>query len=78
MANGSHHIFYLHLNSVIALHSEVPQKTRVFSETFVGDICGDEDKAVVKPAFTSKLLGKNLKPKTRHANKEVKANCVPT
>lgn len=44
----------------------------------MGDICGDEDKAVVKPAFTSKLLGKNLKPKTRHANKEVKANCVPT
>lgn len=44
----------------------------------MGDICGDEDKAVVKPAFTSKLLGKNLKPKTCHANKEVKANCVPT
>ncbi|MXQ84295.1 hypothetical protein E5288_WYG014152 [Bos mutus] len=34
------------------LIDEVPQKPRVFSETFVGDICGDEDKAVVKPAFT--------------------------
>lgn len=60
-----------------------PLKPRVFSQTtktrlktFLADINGDEYRAAVKLAFINTVLSKNLKTKSCHANKEVKANVV--